>query len=148
MRWADWFVCQGSLSPRRARRKIRLAVHPLEERTVPHGTGAEHMEHPTEPPPTDVAVVKEETPPAPTDAGVVKAETPPTPVDNTIIHLDDVVVKPGDGTVASPTNDKVSPEAPAVDDSAARTDWGFAPQYNFERGFSEYLIPMIRQRYQ
>jgi threonine 3-dehydrogenase len=36
----------------------------------------------------------------------------------------------------------------AVDDSAARTDWGFAPQYNFERGFSEYLIPMIRQRYQ
>ena len=36
----------------------------------------------------------------------------------------------------------------AVDDSAARRDWGFAPQYNFERGFSEYLIPMIRQRYQ
>jgi threonine 3-dehydrogenase len=36
----------------------------------------------------------------------------------------------------------------AVDDSAARDDWGFAPLYNFERGFSEYLIPMIRQRYQ
>lgn len=35
-----------------------------------------------------------------------------------------------------------------VDDSAARRDWGFAPQYDFERGFSEYLIPMIRQRYQ
>jgi threonine 3-dehydrogenase len=36
----------------------------------------------------------------------------------------------------------------AVDDSAARHDWSFAPQYNFERGFSEYLIPTIRQRYQ
>jgi len=36
----------------------------------------------------------------------------------------------------------------AVDDSAAREDWGFAPQYDFERGFSEYLIPMIRRRYQ
>jgi threonine 3-dehydrogenase len=34
-----------------------------------------------------------------------------------------------------------------VDDSAARRDWGFAPQYDFERAFSEYLIPTIRQRY-
>jgi nucleoside-diphosphate-sugar epimerase len=34
-----------------------------------------------------------------------------------------------------------------VDDSAARLDWGFAPAYNFERAFSEYLIPMIRERY-
>ncbi len=34
-----------------------------------------------------------------------------------------------------------------VDDSAARTDWGFAPRYDFERAFSEYLIPRIRQRY-
>jgi threonine 3-dehydrogenase len=36
----------------------------------------------------------------------------------------------------------------AVDDSAARDDWGFAPQYDFKRGFSEYLIPTIRQQYQ
>jgi len=36
----------------------------------------------------------------------------------------------------------------AVDDSAARQDWGFAPQFNFERAFSEYLIPMITRRYQ
>lgn len=36
----------------------------------------------------------------------------------------------------------------AVDDSAARRDWGFAPEYDFARGFSEYLIPTIRQRYQ
>jgi threonine 3-dehydrogenase len=34
-----------------------------------------------------------------------------------------------------------------VDDSAARQDFGFAPAYDFERAFSEYLIPTIRQRY-
>jgi nucleoside-diphosphate-sugar epimerase len=34
-----------------------------------------------------------------------------------------------------------------VDDSAARADWGFAPRYDFERAFGEYLIPNIRQRY-
>jgi threonine 3-dehydrogenase len=34
-----------------------------------------------------------------------------------------------------------------VDDSAARGDWGFAPHYNFERAFDEYLIPTIRERY-
>jgi nucleoside-diphosphate-sugar epimerase len=34
-----------------------------------------------------------------------------------------------------------------VDDSAARGDWGFSPKYDFERAFSEYLIPMIRRRY-
>ena len=36
----------------------------------------------------------------------------------------------------------------AVDDSAARRDWGFAPKYDFERAFQEYLIPTIRERYQ
>ena len=34
-----------------------------------------------------------------------------------------------------------------VDDSAARHDWGFAPQYDLDRAFDEYLIPTIRQRY-
>lgn len=34
-----------------------------------------------------------------------------------------------------------------VDDTAARNDWGFAPRYDFQRGFSEYLIPTIRDRY-
>jgi hypothetical protein len=34
-----------------------------------------------------------------------------------------------------------------VDDSAARADWGFAPQYDFTRAFRDYLIPTIRQRY-
>jgi threonine 3-dehydrogenase len=36
----------------------------------------------------------------------------------------------------------------AVDESAARRDWGFAPAYDLERAFSEYLIPSIRRRYQ
>jgi threonine 3-dehydrogenase len=35
----------------------------------------------------------------------------------------------------------------AVDDSAARSDWGFAPKYDFDRAFREYLIPTIHQRY-
>jgi threonine 3-dehydrogenase len=34
-----------------------------------------------------------------------------------------------------------------VDDSAARRDWGFAPRYDFERAFNEYLVPTIQQRY-
>ena len=34
-----------------------------------------------------------------------------------------------------------------VDDSAARRDWGFAPKYNFEGAFRDYLIPTIRARY-
>ena len=34
-----------------------------------------------------------------------------------------------------------------VDDSAARADWGFSPEHDFARAFSEYLIPTIRRRY-
>ncbi len=34
-----------------------------------------------------------------------------------------------------------------VDDSAARTDWGHAPRFGFEDGFSEYLFPRIREHY-
>ena len=34
-----------------------------------------------------------------------------------------------------------------VDDSAARRDWGFAPRYDFEHAFTEYLIPTIRGQY-
>jgi nucleoside-diphosphate-sugar epimerase len=36
---------------------------------------------------------------------------------------------------------------PDVDDSRARADWGFAPRFDFERAFTEYLIPTIRERY-
>jgi nucleoside-diphosphate-sugar epimerase len=35
----------------------------------------------------------------------------------------------------------------AVDDAAARDDWGFQPAYDFERAFREYLIPTISRRY-
>jgi len=34
-----------------------------------------------------------------------------------------------------------------VDNSAARADWGFAPEYDFERAFREYLIPSIGNYY-
>ena len=34
-----------------------------------------------------------------------------------------------------------------VDDSAARRDWGFAPSFDQQRAFDEYLIPGIRRRY-
>ena len=34
-----------------------------------------------------------------------------------------------------------------VDDAAARRDWGFAPRYNFESAFRDYLIPTIQARY-
>ena len=35
-----------------------------------------------------------------------------------------------------------------LDDSAARRDWGWSPDYEVERSFSEYLVPNIRKRYQ
>lgn len=34
-----------------------------------------------------------------------------------------------------------------VDDSRARADWNWAPAYDFDRAFDEYLIPNIRERY-
>lgn len=34
-----------------------------------------------------------------------------------------------------------------VDDSPARKDWDWAPDYDLERSFVEYLIPAIRDRY-
>ncbi len=35
----------------------------------------------------------------------------------------------------------------AVDDSAARRDWGWKPEYDAERFFEEYLLPNLRERY-
>jgi nucleoside-diphosphate-sugar epimerase len=35
----------------------------------------------------------------------------------------------------------------AVDDGAARRDWGFSPTLDFARAFSDYLIPGIKERY-
>ena len=34
-----------------------------------------------------------------------------------------------------------------VDDAAARKDWGWQPQHNFEDAFAYYLIPHLRNRY-
>lgn len=34
-----------------------------------------------------------------------------------------------------------------VDDSAARKDWGWQPDYDQNRSFKEYLIPAVRERY-
>ncbi|MBZ0298544.1 MAG: NAD-dependent epimerase/dehydratase family protein [Anaerolineae bacterium] len=34
-----------------------------------------------------------------------------------------------------------------IDDSAARRDWGWLPEYDAERAFFRYLIPTIQQRY-
>ena len=34
-----------------------------------------------------------------------------------------------------------------LDDSAARMDWGWAPEYEVDRAFEEYLIPNVRERY-
>lgn len=34
-----------------------------------------------------------------------------------------------------------------VDDSNARTDWGWKPDFDLEKSFSDYLIPAIRERY-
>ena len=35
-----------------------------------------------------------------------------------------------------------------VDDTAARRDWDWAPDYDILRAFNEYLIPAIRRRYE
>jgi threonine 3-dehydrogenase len=35
-----------------------------------------------------------------------------------------------------------------VDDTAARRDWDWAPDYDINRAFDEYLIPAIRRRYE
>ncbi|MHC4908215.1 MAG: NAD-dependent epimerase/dehydratase family protein [Planctomycetota bacterium] len=35
-----------------------------------------------------------------------------------------------------------------VDDSAARADWGYAPEHDLETAFDTYLVPHIRARYE
>jgi len=34
-----------------------------------------------------------------------------------------------------------------IDDSAARQDWSWSPDYDLRRAFDEYLVPNIRERY-
>src|SRR5262245_41110492 len=52
------------------------------------------------------------------------------------------------GSTVDPKRQGIVDSWPAdVDDAAARADWGFAPLYDFDRAFREYLIPTIRERY-
>ncbi len=34
-----------------------------------------------------------------------------------------------------------------VDDSAAQLDWGWKPEYDLQKGFEDYLIPAIKEKY-
>jgi threonine 3-dehydrogenase len=34
-----------------------------------------------------------------------------------------------------------------MDDSPARRDWGWQPEYNLDKAFEDYLVPNIRKRY-
>jgi nucleoside-diphosphate-sugar epimerase len=34
-----------------------------------------------------------------------------------------------------------------VDDSAARRDWGWKPEHDFDRAFAEYIVPRVKARY-
>jgi nucleoside-diphosphate-sugar epimerase len=48
----------------------------------------------------------------------------------------------------TPGRQKIVDSWPAVmDDSAARRDWGWQPEYDVDRAFDEYLLPTIRERY-
>lgn len=50
--------------------------------------------------------------------------------------------------VPDPVRAKIVDSWPAdVDDSAARRDWDWAPTYEMDRAFREYLVPSIKQRY-
>jgi nucleoside-diphosphate-sugar epimerase len=50
--------------------------------------------------------------------------------------------------VSDPKRQRIIDSWPAdVDTTAARRDWGFAPQYDFTRAFEDYLVPRIRRRY-
>ena len=64
----------------------------------------------------------------------------------------DVVLKSFPGATLNYENDTrrqgIVDSWPAdVNDAAARADWGYKPEYDFTRSFSEYLIPTIRKRY-
>ena len=52
------------------------------------------------------------------------------------------------GYVPTPSRQKIIDSWPEdTDDSAARRDWGWQPDYDCERAFADYLIPAIKERY-
>jgi nucleoside-diphosphate-sugar epimerase len=47
-----------------------------------------------------------------------------------------------------PLRQKIVDSWPAdVDDSLARKEWNWKPEYDFKRSFEEYLIPAVKQWY-
>jgi len=49
----------------------------------------------------------------------------------------------------NPARQKIVDSWPAdIDDSKARQDWGWQPDYDLQTAFSEYLLPSIQKRYQ
>lgn len=51
--------------------------------------------------------------------------------------------------VPHPSRQTIVDSWPAdIDDTAARQDWGWKPDYDQARAFSDYLVPSIKQRYQ
>jgi threonine 3-dehydrogenase len=52
------------------------------------------------------------------------------------------------GYAPTPERQKIVDSWPEdVDDSAARRDWGWKPEHDFDRAFAEYLVPKIKARY-
>jgi threonine 3-dehydrogenase len=50
--------------------------------------------------------------------------------------------------VPDPKREAIIDSWPAdLDDSAARMDWGWLPEYDVDRAFDEYLFPNVRRRY-
>lgn len=88
-----------------------------------------------------------------------------TPADNLTSHVYNITsFNPSAGEIlgivkdAFPAADvKFEPDVPRQgivdswpvdqDDSRARRDWGWEPDYDQKRAFEEYLIPNIRERY-
>ena len=53
----------------------------------------------------------------------------------------------GDHVCARPRRQAIVDSWPEdVDDTRARRDWGFAPAYDLDRAFDEYLLPNVRRR--
>ena len=50
--------------------------------------------------------------------------------------------------VPTPSRQKIVDSWPEdTDDSAARRDWGWDPDYDCNKAFADYLIPAIKERY-
>lgn len=67
-------------------------------------------------------------------------------------EIGDIVTKTFPGTkidyVPHPERQKIVDSWPAaIDDSLARRDWGWSPDYDVQKAFNDYLIPEIQNKY-